>query len=137
MFCTSATAGGQEYYYSTSFPAGPSNVGDSLAAIKKLVFEEKKVTMRELLDALDNNFEGKEMIRQTLINKAPKYGNDIDYVDELVAEGLKIFSDEIQKYTDVRGGNLLSSYWVMYMTVTAHIPFGLAVGATPDGRRLR
>jgi formate C-acetyltransferase len=129
-----ATAGGQEYYYSTSFPAGPSNVGDSLAVIKKLVFEEKKVTMCELLDALDNNYEGKEFLRQTLINKAPKYGNDIDYVDELVVEGLKIFSDEIQKYTDVRGGNLLSSYWVMYMTVTAHIPFGLAVGATPDGR---
>ncbi len=129
-----ATAGGQEYYYSTSFPAGPANVGDSLAVIKKLIFEEKKITMPELLDALDANFEGKEYLRQTLINKAPKYGNDIDYADDLTIEALKIFRDEIQKYTDVRGGNLLSSYWVMYMTVTAHIPFGLAVGATPDGR---
>jgi formate C-acetyltransferase len=108
--------------------------GDSLAAIDRLVFRDKRLTMEELLEALDQNFAGRESIRQMLIHKAPKYGNDDDEADRWVLETLKIFAEEVQKFKDVRGGNLDSSYWLTSAMVTAHIPFGTAVGATPDGR---
>jgi len=129
------TAGGTEYYWSSIIAlAGMANVGDSLAAIKKFVFEENKITMQELIEALNDNFVGKEKLRQMLINDAPKYGNDIDYVDLLTAKAQRIAYEESQKYRDPRGGKLLRSIWPSYMTVTAHIQFGKSVGATPDGR---
>jgi pyruvate formate-lyase/glycerol dehydratase family glycyl radical enzyme len=129
-----AAAGGQEYYYSTCFPSGAVIAGDSLAAIDRLVFRDKRLTMEELLEALNRNFAGRESIHQMLIHKAPKYGNDDDEADRWVLETMKIFAEEVQKFKDVRGGNLDSSYWLTSAMVTAHIPFGTAVGATPDGR---
>ena len=77
--------------------AGIANVGDSLAAIKKkLVFEDKKLTMGEIMDACRKNFKGKEEIRQMLLN-APKFGNDIDYVDYITADALGMAYKESQK----------------------------------------
>jgi len=107
---TDMTAGGTDYYWTSLIAiAGMSNVGDSLAAIKKLVFEEKRVSMDELLNALDANFEGHEPLRQMLINRTPKFGNDIDYVDELTVNAVDMAYEESQTYKDPRGGELKSS----------------------------
>jgi len=85
-------AGGARYNFTAPLGIGLITTADSLAAIKKLVFEEKSLTMSQLLDALDNNFEGEEYLRQTLINQAPKFGNDEDYVDLLANEVLHIWA---------------------------------------------
>jgi formate C-acetyltransferase len=132
---TDMTAGGTDYYWTSLIAiAGMSNVGDSLAAMGKLVFEEKKISMDELLGALHVNFEGNEPLRQMLINKVPKFGNDNDYVDELTVRAVDLAYDESQKYRDPRGGKLKSSIWPAYLTVTAHVQFGESVAALPDGR---
>jgi formate C-acetyltransferase len=130
------TAGGADYYWTSLIAiAGMSNVGDSIEAIRKLVYEEKRITMDELLDALDKNFEGAENIRQMLINRAPKFGNDEDGVDRLTVRAVDMAYAESQKYTDPRGGRLTKSIWPAYLTVTAHVQFGQSVGALPDGRQ--
>lgn len=109
---------------------GYGTVVDSLAAIKKLVFEDRKISMAELLDALDCNFEGKEAIRQMLLN-APKYGNNDDYADSigkaLDLEALKFtkkYSKELGVHLDLR-----------LVPFTSHVPFGKVVSATPNGRK--
>jgi pyruvate formate-lyase/glycerol dehydratase family glycyl radical enzyme len=128
--------GGVDYYWAVMIAiAGMSNVGDSLAAIQKLVFEEKKVSMTQLLEALDRNFEGHEPLRQMIINKVPKFGNDNDFVDALTVRAVDMSYEESQKYKDPRNRILKSSIWPGYFTVTAHVQFGETVGATPDGRR--
>ncbi|MEW6663244.1 MAG: (2S)-3-sulfopropanediol dehydratase [Bacillota bacterium] len=109
---------------------GFGTVVDSLAAIKKLVYDDKKITMGELLDALDANFEGKEVIRQLCLN-APKYGNNDMYPDSM---GRDIEAHAIsfsKKYPTAFGGELD----VRYVPVTAHIPLGKIIGATPNGRK--
>ena len=110
--------------------AGAPNVGDSLAAIKKTVFEEKQITMTELIHALDKNFEGGEKILRILEN-APKFGNDIDYVDSIVNEVLMHATSEVNKYMGFAGA--ISN--AAAMVVTSNIPLGEAVGALPDGRK--
>jgi len=103
---------------------------DSLTAIKKLVFDDKKLTMDELLEALDCNFEGKEAIRQMCLN-APKYGNNDPYADG-IGRGIEEFFVRLTKqYKTAFGGELD----IRYVTITAHVPFGAVLGATPDGRK--
>jgi formate C-acetyltransferase len=94
-----ATRGGTRYNVLCPQAVGVVDVGDSLAAIKKLVFEEKIITMAELIDALDTNFAGKENFRQLLINRAPKYGNDDPYVDEIVVKVSELWCREVEQYT--------------------------------------
>ena len=77
------TNGGAKYNFSGIQVIQVANLADSLAAIKQLVYEEKKIAPGELLDALTNNFEGYEVIRSMLLNKVPKYGNDVDWVDQM------------------------------------------------------
>jgi pyruvate formate-lyase/glycerol dehydratase family glycyl radical enzyme len=135
---TDMTSGGTDYYWTSLIAiAGMSNVGDSLAVIKKLVFEEKRVSMDTLLEALDSNFMDHEPLRQMFINRAPKFGNDRDYVDDLTVLAVDLAYEESQKYRDPRGGGLKSSIWPAYLTVTAHVQFGQSVGALPDGRLAR
>jgi len=110
--------------------AGAVDVGDSLTAIKKLVFDDKKITMDELLDALDKNFEGCEPSRQALL-KVPKFGNDDETVDRMVAWVMEIFSKEIIKHKNSRGGRLLP-----YQNPLAwFVSTGKLVGALPSGRK--
>jgi len=112
---------------------GIPNVANSLAAIKKLVFEEKRISGKELKESLLTNFEGPigEEIRKMLL-KAPKYGNDDDYVDLITKEVGESFVREIRKYDPPwRGG----TYGVSIQTITGNVPAGEAVGATPDGRK--
>jgi formate C-acetyltransferase len=110
--------------------AGAPNVGDSLAAIKKAVFEDKKITMGKLIDALNKNFEGEEEVLH-LLGGTPKFGNDDDYVDSIVNEVLVHASKEAAKIKGIDGAvsNTAAA------AITANIPLGHVVGALPDGRR--
>lgn len=125
------TAGGARYNYTGPQAVGLADVADSLAAIKKLVFEEKKVSINHLLDALDNNFSGQEALRQQLIKLAPKWGNDDDYVDDIACEVADIYCHEVSQYHNTRGGPFRPGIY----SVSANVPLGLHVGALPNGRR--
>ncbi len=110
---------------------GLPDIIDSLAAIKKLVFEDKVISMAELMDALDNDFEGREDLRQILINSAPKYGNDDDYVDSIAKEVYCIVGEEIYKYRNPLGGK----WYPNILSLTSNNPYGRAIGALPSGRK--
>lgn len=181
--------GGAHYNFTGPQGVGVANVGDSFAAIKKLVFETKAITLGELKEALDSNFgEGKatecscdsqddlnyklimaavkkvlyennqisaeelkksvninlndipknsasneklEDLRQMLIHRAPKFGNDIDEVDELARQGALIYCREVEKHTNPRGGKFHAGLY----PASINVLFGNLVGATPDGRK--
>lgn len=106
-----------------------TDAGDSLTAIKKLVFDDKKITMDELCDALDHNFEGYEDLHQMLLN-APKFGNDDDYADEQAAWVLHQWMIEFNKVKNLRGGQGCPGGSVM----GSYVPEGRGVGALPSGR---
>jgi formate C-acetyltransferase len=126
------TAGGARYNFITVEGIALATAADSLTAIQKLVYDKRTVKMEELVQALDDNFEGHEPLRQTLLNKAPKYGNDDPQADELAhqisqfwtTEAFKHFTSETGKR--YRGGYLSWNYWIAYAPLTA---------ATPDGRK--
>jgi formate C-acetyltransferase len=180
--------GGAHYNFTGPQGVGVANVGDSLAAIKKLVFDENKISLSQLKQALDTNFgsmdevcctDGSEdvtyklvmaavkrvlyennkisedelkealninlngigksscgnldmdNIRQMLINRAPKFGNDIEEVDELARQGALIYCKEVEKYTNPRGGKFQAGLY----PASINVLFGTLVGATPDGRK--
>ncbi len=108
---------------------GFGTVIDSLAAVKKLVFDDKQLSMDELLEALGANFEGFEAVRQLCLN-APKYGNNDPYADSIGRDIEECFARLAHGHTTAFGGELD----VRYVSVTSHVPLGLVVGATPNGR---
>lgn len=122
--------GGAHYNLSGIQMIQVANLADSLAAIKKMVFEEKRYTGKELEQALQNNFEGQEVMRQTLLNRVEKYGNDVQWVDELGSKWASAFRNKLKKYTNYRNG----PYHTGMYTVSAHVPMGQNVGASADGR---
>ena len=128
-----AEEGGPPNYNNTlSICHGTVNVGNALAAMKKVVYDEKSITPAQLFEALGENFEGEQgqMIRKMLLD-APKYGNDIDDVDYLVRDVLNWYVDEITSYTPVRGGH----YCPSPQTLSANAYSGEVITATPDGRK--
>lgn len=127
------TAGGAVYNQTSPLAAGPITASDSLTAVKKLVFDEKAVTMDALLAALDSNFAGEsgEDLRQMLIRHAPKFGNDDDYADEEAVFVVRNYSDSMKFYTNPRGGRWVPSVY----SLTGNVGFGWRTGPTPDGRR--
>ncbi|MBK1809934.1 formate C-acetyltransferase [Clostridium sp. YIM B02505] len=127
------TEGGAIYNFSGVQGIGAPNLSDSLYTIKKLIFEDKEMTLDELVTILENNWENNEILRQRVINRYSKYGNDVDEVDLLGSEILSYYCDEVEKYENIRGGMFQPGSY----TVSAHIPLGEAVGATPDGRMAR
>lgn len=124
------TSGGAKYNYSGVQLIQVANLADSLAALKVLVYDEKKVDPDYLLDNLKKNYPD-EKLRQIMLNHAPKYGNDIPWVDKIADKWVSLFKNELCKYKNYRGGE----YTVGLYTVSAHVPMGLNVGATPDGRK--
>ncbi len=126
------TQGGAEINFITMEAAALATTVDSLLAVKKLVFEEKKIGMAELIQAIEANYEGHDLLRQKLINKAPKYGNDDTSADELARRVSQFWSEAVTRYTSpftgrrYRAGYLSWNYWIAYAPKTA---------ATPDGRR--
>lgn len=125
------TAGGADYNLSGIQMIQVANLADSLAAVKELVFDQKRVSGEELLHALKDNFQQEEPLRVMLLNRAPKYGNDVRWVDEIGAKWARIFREHLEQYTNYRGG----PYHTGMYTVSAHVPMGENVGATPDGRK--
>lgn len=176
--------GGAHYNFTGPQGVGVANVADSLMAIKKLVFEEKRITLQDLKEALDANFglgENRttksavsaldlqnltqdnlvevlkrlveevsnakedsssrtisakskgdmEYLRQMLENRAPKFGNDIQEVDDLAREAALLYCREVEKYANVRGGRFQPGLY----PVSANVPMGAGTGATPDGRK--
>ena len=109
---------------------GYATVIDSLVAIKKLVYEEKKITMAEMVEAMRCNFEGKEAIRQMVAN-APKYGNNDEYSDAIG----KLLDRECLKFTKQYSKELGVHLDLRLVPFTSHVPFGKVVGATPNGRK--
>ena len=124
------TAGGAKYNMSGIQAIQVANIADSLAVLKKLVFDDKVVEKNTLLNSLRYNFAGNESLRQLCINRVPKYGNDIAWVDELGADWLTYFAGKIKKFRNFRGGGFHMGLY----TVSAHVPMGQNVAATPDGR---
>lgn len=121
-------AGGARYNFTGLQGVGLATVADSLVALKKLVFEEKKITKAELLTALTTNFREASHIRQELL-QAPKFGNDHDEVDQLAAKVVQWFSQEVLRYRNRRGGRFIPGFF----SVSTHVPFGKGV-ITVDGR---
>jgi len=131
--------GGAVYDFISGPQVGIANLGDSLAAIKKCVFEDKLFTPTKLWEALTNDFEGEEgkNIQQLLINGAPKYGNDDDYVDLLLKNAYEVYIDEISKYHNTRYGRgpIGGIYYAGTSSISANVPQGASTTASPDGRR--
>lgn len=126
------TEGGAKYNFSGVQGIGMPNLSDSLYAIKKFVFDEKKYSFDELINVMEKNYDcpSGEEIKLRLINDDDKYGNDLEEVDKLSSDILRLYCKEVEKYTNPRGGIFIPGSY----TVSAHIPLGEVVGATPDGR---
>ena len=130
--------GGAHYDIISQLQVGVANLGDSLAALKKLVFEEKKISREALWQALMDDFSGEEgaRIQRMLIQDAPKFGNDDDYVDSLILQAYDTYMDEIQNYRNTRFGRgpIGGGYFAGTSSVAANVPQGAGTCATPDGR---
>ena len=127
---TDVVSGGAHYNLSGIQVIQPANIADSLAALKKLVYDEQKITKKQLLNALQNNFKDEENLRQILLEDAPKYGNDIEWVDAIANKWVTYFSEKFKGLKNYRGG----PYHTGMYTVSAHVPMGANVGASCDGR---
>lgn len=124
------TAGGAKYNLSGIQMIQVANLADSLAAVKQMVYDDKKIEPERLLHALKTNFEGDEVMRTMLLNKVPKYGNDVDWVDAMGTKWAEYFKNRLRTFKNYRGG----PYHTGMYTVSAHVPMGENVGASPDGR---
>ena len=124
------TKGGAKYNLSGIQMIQIANLADSLAAMKQLVYDDQIIDAKELLAALQSDFKGYEIIQTMLLNKVPKYGNDVEWVDRLGAKWAEYFRSRMKDYTNYRGG----PYHTGMYTVSAHVPMGENVGASPDGR---
>lgn len=126
----SVQEGGAKYSTAGMFITGAANLGDSLVAIDQVVYQDQMISMDELIAALDKNFEGEERLRQLLINKPPKYGNDDPVADGMVREMLTYCADLVQSWEDSRHGR----YSFCNLSQTVNVSHGEVCGATPDGR---
>lgn len=134
-----AKEGGSVYDMVTGPETGVTNVANSLAAVKKIVFEDHKLTPAELLEYLRTNFEGEagENVRRMLLNRAPKFGNDDDYVDSISSDIYLSFMKEQDKYPTARIGRgpIGCLSYPCTATISGNVPQGAPVGASPDGRK--
>ncbi|MFW5886452.1 MAG: glycyl radical protein [Bacteroidota bacterium] len=124
------TAGGAHYNLTGIQFIQVANVADTLAVIKKGIFEDNIISPKDLSHILKNNFKNNEIIRQKLLTQIPKYGNDVAWVDKLGLKWANKFSKKISHFKNERGGKCHTGFY----TVSAHVPMGKNVGATPDGR---
>ena len=122
--------GGPIYNHGCMETAGIAAASDSLLAIKKIVFDEKKMTAEKLVEALKANFKGFEKERQMLLNYVPKFGNDIDEADDMAVKVLNLFWDEMASYKSIRG----EAYTGACSLLGSGTGYGMKMGAMPDGR---
>lgn len=130
--------GGAVYDFISGLQVGIANMADCLAAIKKLVYEEKKITRQELWDAILDDFSSpkNKKIQEMLIREAPKYGNDDEYVDQLIVEAYDSYIEEIEKYPNTRynRGPIGGIRYAGTSSISANVGQGMSTMATPDGR---
>lgn len=126
-------AGGSRYKIATMSGVAVGTVADALAGIRKQVFEDRTATMAELIDALDRDWDGHELLRSRLVNKTPHFGNDEEAADALAVLAQDIFCSAVERHRDCQGAR----YWVDLLPTTSHIALGELTGATPDGRRAK
>jgi formate C-acetyltransferase len=122
--------GGARYNYPGINVFGGANVCDGLLAVKRCVFEQQRVTMQELCQALRDNFVGYEHVRQLLAHSGPRFGNDVPEVDAFANEVNAIHATFCWPHVDSRNGQFLTGVW----PVGGHVGMGHWTGATPDGR---
>lgn len=122
---------GSDHHYTTVSIASMANVIDSFAAMEECVFNKHYLTMEELVELCDTNFEGKEDMRQMLIHKAPKFGNNIEQADKWGEWFIDTFDRSIKRHKDSMGGQWTS----LHATVVYNVAMGKSVGALPDGRK--
>ena len=131
--------GGAKYDFISGLQVGIANLGNSLASVKKLVFDERRIGKEQLLAALEHNFQGieGERIRQMLLNSAAKYGNDDDSVDMLLREAYSCYIEELAQYHNTRFGRgpIGGLYYAGTSSISGNVPAGATVAATPDGRK--
>jgi pyruvate formate-lyase/glycerol dehydratase family glycyl radical enzyme len=125
------TGGGATYNFSGVQGVQIANVADSLATLRQAIFDERWLAAGELLEILKGDFQDHEVLRQRFINRIPKYGNDDSRVDDLAQQWARRYCDLVEQHPTLRGG----VYQPGFYTVSAHMPMGANVGATPDGRR--
>ncbi|MHA1957675.1 MAG: trans-4-hydroxy-L-proline dehydratase [Candidatus Thorarchaeota archaeon] len=123
--------GGPRYNSTYIQGVGMGTITDSLSAIKQHVFETRKYTMSAVLEGLKNNFANDEVMRMTLLNKTPKYGNDDDKADKIAKQVFELYFNTVDGRPNTKGGE----YRVNLLPTTVHIYFGSVTGATPDGRQ--
>jgi len=123
--------GGAKYNTSYIQIVGMGSITDCLASLKYNVFDKNIVSMKELLEILDNNFQDHEILRQKFINKTPKYGNDDDYADSITQKVFEIVFDAIDNSPNTRGG----VHHINLLPTTVHVYFGKVTSAMPDGRK--
>jgi formate C-acetyltransferase len=123
--------GGARYNTSYIMGVGLGTLTDVLTSVKYNVFDEKHITVQDLLKALENDFEADEPLRQRFLNKTPKYGNDDDYPDEIMRSIFEAYYDAVSGRPNTKGG----FYEINLFPTTVHIYFGKVIGATPDGRK--
>ncbi|MCG8479553.1 MAG: glycyl radical protein [Spirochaetales bacterium] len=130
--------GGSKYDFVSGLQVGIANLGNSLATIKRLVFDEEVITGGELKRYLDTDFAGSEgeALRRTILNDVPKFGNDDDYVDTLVRDAYMAYIEELDQYRTIRAGRgpIGCRYFAGTSSISANVPSGAVVPATPDGR---
>lgn len=124
-------SGGARYNTSYIQGVGLGSVTDALASVKYNVFDQKHVTMRELLDAVSSNFETDGRLRQRFLNETPKYGNDDDYADDLMRQVFDSYYRAVDGRPNGRGG----CHRINLLPTTVHVYFGSVTGALPDGRK--
>lgn len=123
-------AGGARYNTNYLQGVGIGTITDSLAAIKYNVFDEKKFTMEELMEAMEHNFEGYDMIANLVRNKTPKYGNDDDYADDIMKDVFNFYQKTVTGRPNMKGG----TYRINMLPTTCHVYFGEVMNASPNGR---
>jgi formate C-acetyltransferase len=123
--------GGARYNTSYIQGVGTGTMADALSAIKYHVFDQKTLAMQDLLAVLRDNFDGQERLRQLLLNKTPRYGNDDDCADDVMVAVFEAYFNAIDGRPNTRGG----TYRINLLPTTVHVYFGSVVGATPDGRK--
>jgi pyruvate formate-lyase/glycerol dehydratase family glycyl radical enzyme len=140
MLIDDCIANGKDYHdggarYNTSYiqGVGLGSLTDAMTAVKYNVFDKKTLSMEALLAALKADFEGQENVRQMLVNRTPRYGNDDDYADDVMVDLFNLYFNAIDGRKNTKGG----TYRVNLLPTTVHVYFGSVVGATPDGRRAR
>ncbi len=124
-------AGGSRYNTSYIQGVGLGSITDALTAIKHHVFDQRSMDMDTMLEILQLNFDGNEVLRQRLLNKTPKYGNDNDYADNIMRQIFEAYFASIDGRKNTKGG----TYHINLLPTTVHVYFGSVVGATPDGRK--